>query len=65
MSNEEVQQRIKLLDKELKTLHYELENCTGQTEVEVYSRIVGYFRQTKGWNKGKKSEWKDRVSYII
>ncbi len=27
---------------------------------EVYSRVVGYFRPTKQWNKGKKAEFKDR-----
>lgn len=28
--------------------------------VEVYSRIVGYFRPVQNWNDGKKEEWKDR-----
>lgn len=33
--------------------------------VECYSRVVGFFRPVKHWNKGKKSEWKDRVEYIV
>lgn len=28
---------------------------------EVYSRVVGYLRPVRQWNKGKQSEWKDRV----
>ena len=28
--------------------------------VEVYSRVVGYFRPTQDWNKGKLSEFTDR-----
>ena len=28
--------------------------------VEVYSRVVGYFRPVKQWNKGKKAEFADR-----
>lgn len=30
---------------------------------EVYSRVVGYLRPVSQWNKGKKSEWVDRVEY--
>jgi ribonucleoside-triphosphate reductase len=32
---------------------------------EVFSRIVGYLRPVAQWNKGKKSEWKDRVPFIV
>ena len=32
---------------------------------EVYSRIVGYLRPTRNWNKGKLAEWKERVTYDI
>ena len=28
--------------------------------VEVYSRICGYFRRVKQWNKGKQEEFRDR-----
>ena len=33
--------------------------------VEVYSRIVGYFRPVTNWNRGKKQEFKDRILYNI
>lgn len=28
--------------------------------VEVYSRVVGYFRPTDQWNKGKRQEYTER-----
>lgn len=34
-------------------------------ESEVYSRIVGYFRPVQNWNDGKRSEFGDRVEYIV
>jgi hypothetical protein len=30
---------------------------------EVYSRVVGYLRPVAQWNKGKKSEWADRLDF--
>lgn len=32
---------------------------------EIYSRVVGYFRPTNHWNKGKQEEFKERKSLII
>ena len=29
----------------------------------VMSRVVGYISIVSQWNKGKKQEWKDRVTY--
>lgn len=34
-------------------------------ECEVWSRIVGYFRPLEQWNRGKKSEFKERLEYIV
>lgn len=34
-------------------------------ETEVYSRVVGYIRPVKQWNKGKQSEYGDRVEFKI
>ena len=31
---------------------------------EVYSRIVGYFRPIRNWNKGKRQEFEDRKVYL-
>lgn len=35
------------------------------SECEVYSRVVGYLRPVKQWNKGKKEEFKERKTYQI
>lgn len=44
----------------------EIKSCpTCHGECEVWSRIVGYFRPVDQWNKGKKSEYKDRMEYRI
>ena len=32
---------------------------------EVYSRIVGYFRPTYSWNKGKLQELAERKDYVV
>jgi hypothetical protein len=31
---------------------------------EVYSRVVGYLRPVRQWNKGQKAIWNDRTPYI-
>jgi len=33
--------------------------------VEVYSRVVGYFRPVNQWNKGKKEEFSQRREYVV
>ncbi len=33
--------------------------------MEIYSRIVGYFRPISNWNGGKKEEFKDRLEYNV
>ncbi len=30
---------------------------------EVYSRVVGYYRQIHNWNQGKRQEFNDRVTF--
>jgi len=34
-------------------------------ETEVYSRVVGFYRPTKLWNKGKKQEYSERKEYVL
>lgn len=34
-------------------------------ETEVYSRVVGYFRPVKNWNRGKQEEFKDRKAFEL
>jgi len=33
--------------------------------VEVYSRVVGYFRPVNQWNRGKQEEFKERKAFKI
>lgn len=32
---------------------------------EVYSRIAGYYRPVKQWNKGKQEEFRLRKEYVV
>ncbi len=34
-------------------------------KTEVYSRVVGYIRPVKQWNKGKQAEFSDRMEFVI
>lgn len=43
--------------------HFKCPEC-GE-ECEVYSRITGYYRPVKAWNKGKREEFSDRVEYRV
>ncbi|KPA10484.1 ribonucleoside-triphosphate reductase, partial [Candidatus Magnetomorum sp. HK-1] len=43
--------------------HFNCPTCNADTE--VYSRVVGYYRPIKNWNKGKKSEYNLRKEYAI
>jgi anaerobic ribonucleoside-triphosphate reductase len=38
---------------------------TKKIPCEVYSRIVGYFRPIRNWNKGKRQEFVERKSYEV
>ncbi len=46
----------------LKGEQFSCPNCGEETE--VYTRIVGYYRPVKNWNRGKKSEYNDRLTYV-
>ena len=41
--------------------------CKVQKRVpgEVYSRIVGYLRPVRNWNKGKRQEFQERTPYKV
>lgn len=43
--------------------NFQCDHC--QSECEVYSRVVGYLRPVKQWNKGKKEEYKERNTYHV
>ncbi|MFP4314772.1 MAG: ribonucleoside triphosphate reductase [Desulfovibrionales bacterium] len=45
-------------------IHGEHHTCPSCNEpAEVYTRVVGYYRPVGLWNKGKQSEYKDRIVY--
>lgn len=52
------------LQKEIAALKTELAHVRG-TETEIYTRIVGYYRPVKNWNKGKKEEYGQRVEFCV
>ncbi|MBU5574896.1 MAG: anaerobic ribonucleoside-triphosphate reductase [Candidatus Aenigmarchaeota archaeon] len=39
-------------------------NC-GSQEVDIYSRITGYYQNLGSWNEGKKAEFFERKRYVI
>jgi ribonucleoside-triphosphate reductase len=38
-------------------------NRTQRTRCQVYSRVVGFLTPISQWNKGKREEWGDRVTF--
>jgi len=53
---------VQELDRELARLENKLESVEG-TPTEVYTRIVGYYRSLKNWNKGKREEYDHRQMF--
>lgn len=47
---------------EIESLQNELQTVQGTT-TEVYTRIVGYYRSVTNWNKGKRQEYDERVTF--
>lgn len=45
--------------------HFYCPKCTIEQPCEVYSRVVGYLRPIRQWNKGKQEEFKDRKEYGV
>ncbi|MBN1647150.1 MAG: hypothetical protein JW874_03860 [Spirochaetales bacterium] len=50
------------INREIGDLQNELKSLKG-TKTEVYSRIVGYYRSVKNWNKGKREEFDKRLTF--
>jgi len=40
-----------------------MENKKSKCEVEVFSRVTGFYRPVKQYNPGKKEEHRDRLTY--
>ena len=55
MSVQEIDARIAELAEELNQVH--------GRKTEVYSRIVGYYRAVSNWNRGKREEYRHRITY--
>jgi hypothetical protein len=55
---------IKQINHEISLLNTQLEYLKGRP-CEVYTRIVGYYRSVKWWNKGKQEEYKKRLPFKI
>ncbi|MDR2210699.1 MAG: hypothetical protein LBO65_04425 [Spirochaetaceae bacterium] len=53
---------LELIESELAAAREALATVKG-TPAEVYSRIVGYYRSVRNWNKGKREEYGERVMF--
>ena len=53
---------VETIEKEIRTLKDKLQTVKG-TETEVYTRIVGYYRSVRNWNKGKRDEYNHRTLF--
>lgn len=54
--------RVNKIEKQIKTLTEQRSSANGR-ETEVYTRIVGYYRAVKNWNKGKREEYNHRKCF--
>jgi anaerobic ribonucleoside-triphosphate reductase-like protein len=55
-------QRTEEIQGRIGELENELANVEG-TKTEIYTRIVGYYRSLKNWNRGKREEYDHRVTF--
>ena len=53
----EINSRIAELEQELKSVE--------GTPTEIYTRIVGYYRSLKNWNRGKREEYRHRRTFDV
>jgi ribonucleoside-triphosphate reductase len=52
------------IDRDLAAAGEALSHAEG-TPAEVYSRIVGYYRSVRNWNKGKREEYGERKLFCV
>jgi ribonucleoside-triphosphate reductase len=55
---------VETITKEIEELKARLANAKG-TQTEVYTRIVGYYRSLRNWNKGKREEYTQRLPFQV
>jgi hypothetical protein len=53
---------LEAIEKDLREMREALATTEGR-DAEVYSRIVGYYRSVRNWNKGKKEEFGERKMF--
>ncbi|MDR2767372.1 MAG: hypothetical protein LBB82_03495 [Treponema sp.] len=53
---------LEAIESELARARETLSTVKG-TPAEVYSRIVGYYRSVRNWNRGKREEYGQRLAY--
>jgi thiol-disulfide isomerase/thioredoxin len=53
---------LEAIEKDLRESREALASTEGR-DAEVYSRIVGYYRSVRNWNKGKREEFGDRKMF--
>ncbi|MDR2741669.1 MAG: hypothetical protein LBB98_05885 [Treponema sp.] len=52
------------IEKDLAAAREALSHAEG-TRAEVYSRIVGYYRSVRNWNRGKREEYGERKTFRL
>lgn len=55
---------VEMIDREIQALSKKLNEVRGKP-TEVYTRIVGYYRNIENWNKGKREEYNFRKTYKV
>jgi ribonucleoside-triphosphate reductase len=60
----DVMRKLEEIENDLKQAREELSHVEG-APAEVYSRIVGYYRSVRNWNKGKREEYGERRLYDV
>jgi ribonucleoside-triphosphate reductase len=55
---------LEAIEKDLTAAREALSGAEG-TPAEVYSRIVGYYRSVRNWNKGKREEYGERKLFKV
>jgi ribonucleoside-triphosphate reductase len=55
---------LEVIEKDLAAARETLSAAEG-TPAEVYSRIVGYYRSVRNWNRGKREEYGERRLYRV
>jgi ribonucleoside-triphosphate reductase len=56
--------KIEDIERDLRAAREALSHVEG-TQAEVYSRIVGYYRSVRNWNRGKREEYGERRPFCF